>query len=107
VSPLDRTTQVFAALASVTRCRIISLLLKRAQPAGVLTEALDLRQSNVSNHLALLREAGLVITERHGRRVVYRLSERDALLIAAVWKQLDLHSDAVIGADGWRADSVG
>ena len=107
MSPLERTTQVFTALASVTRCRIISLLLKRAQPAGVLTEALDLRQSNVANHLALLREAGVVIAERQGRGVVYRLSERDSPLIAAMWKQLGLHSDAVISADGWRANSIG
>lgn len=107
VSPLDRATQVFAALTSATRCRIIGRLLDSAQPAGVLTEALQLRQSNVSNHLAQLRYVKLVIAERQGRRVIYRLSERDAPLIATMWRRFDLHSDAVIGADAWRAGGAG
>lgn len=80
VSPLDQTTQVFAALASASRWRTIGRLLDSAQPVGVLTDVLQLRQSNVSNHLAQLRHAGLVTAVQPGRRVVYRLNERDAHL---------------------------
>ena len=107
VSPLARSNQIFTALASSTRCRLICRLLDGAYSVGTLAEALQLGQSNISNHLALLRRAGLVITERQGRHVVYRLSERDAPVIAAIWRQLPLESDVVIGADAWRAGSPG
>ncbi len=65
---------VFKALAD--ELRLAALLLIRDQKLCVceLTEALDVSQPKVSRHLASLRDAGLVETERHGQWVYYYLS---------------------------------
>jgi ArsR family transcriptional regulator len=71
---------VLAALADPVRLRIVSMLL--ASPDGTscgcdLEGPLGLSQPTVSHHLKVLREAGLVVGERRGRWVHYRVvSER-------------------------------
>lgn len=72
VTSLER---VFQALGDPTRLRIASLLAATKQRACVceLTDALAERQYNVSRHLKILRDAGLVIPARNGRWVYYEL----------------------------------
>lgn len=53
---------------------IISALSGGEKSVGELGTALDLRQANVSQHLAVLRSAGLVNTRREGVTVYYSLS---------------------------------
>jgi ArsR family transcriptional regulator len=67
---------VLAALADPVRLRIISMLV--AAPGGRscgcdLEAPLGLSQPTVSHHLKVLREAGLVVGEREGRWVHYRV----------------------------------
>lgn len=84
---------VLAALADPVRLRIVSML--AAAPNGAacgcdLEQPLGLAQPTVSHHLKILREAGLVIGQREGRWVYYRvvperLEElREALATTAV-----------------------
>ena len=62
----------FKALASPTRRALLRLVRDEAQPVGVLAERLDVSQPAVSQHLAVLRDAGLVTVEPDGRRRLYR-----------------------------------
>ena len=62
----------FRALASPTRRALLRLVRDEAQPVGVLAERLEVSQPAVSQHLAVLREAGLVTVEPDGRRRLYR-----------------------------------
>ena len=62
----------FRALASPTRRTLLRLVRDDAQAVGVLAERLEISQPAVSQHLAVLREAGLVTVERDGRRRLYR-----------------------------------
>jgi ArsR family transcriptional regulator, arsenate/arsenite/antimonite-responsive transcriptional repressor len=71
-----RTASLFAALADPVRLRIVSML--AAAPDGTacgceLEDPLGLAQPTVSHHLRILREAGLVVGERRGRWVHYRV----------------------------------
>lgn len=64
----------FKALADPTRVRILNLLAASDEVCVcVLTEAFDLSQPTISHHLKLLREAGLVESERRGTWAFYRL----------------------------------
>jgi len=63
-------------LCDPTRLRILALLEREELSVGELTAALDLSQSRVSNHLRVLREAGLVVAERDGKAVLYSLAPR-------------------------------
>ncbi len=61
------------ALAEPNRLRIVELLRAGSQPVGAISERLGLRQPQVSKHLHLLREAGLVGVQPVAQKRVYEL----------------------------------
>ncbi len=65
------------SLASRHRLMILCCLLEGELAAGDLVRRLGLSQSNLSQHLARLREEGLAATRREGTAIYYRIgSER-------------------------------
>ena len=67
---------VFRALADETRREILELLLEDEHVQRELHEHFDVSQPTLSQHLAVLRDAGLVEVRREGRFAHYRLAER-------------------------------
>lgn len=66
---------LFKILADPTRLRILLLLVTQGELCVCeLTHALDVIQPKISRHLALLREAGVVLDRRQGQWVYYRLN---------------------------------
>lgn len=64
---------VLRVLADPLRLRIVALLARETLCTVHLREETGARQTNLSNHLRVLREAGLVDTEPCGRFTYYRL----------------------------------
>jgi len=75
---LLRLTQ---ALGDANRLRLLELLSRRALCVTAAARELGLSQPLVSQHLRVLRQAGLIQGERRGRRVHYRVDRR-------LWRQL-------------------
>ena len=67
----------FKALGESTRLRIVAMLTHGELCVCHLVDVLELPQSTVSRHLAVLRDAHLVQTRRSGRWIHYRLSALD------------------------------
>ena len=63
----------FSAFADPTRRRIFEHLRGGAKPVGVIASAFPISRPAVSQHLKVLREAGLVASEAHGARQVYSI----------------------------------
>jgi DNA-binding transcriptional ArsR family regulator len=63
------------ALAEETRVRIIGLLIDQPLEVGEISKRLGVSQYNVSKHLRILREAGLLEVEKDGRRHLYALPD--------------------------------
>lgn len=63
----------FRALGDPLRMRIVTLLAREELCVCHLVAETGARQTNLSNHLRALREAGLVEAEPHGRFTYYRL----------------------------------
>lgn len=63
-----------AALADPTRRRIVELLAQRDRTAGELVEEFDLSAPAISQHLNVLREAGLVTTRPEGQSRIQALN---------------------------------
>jgi DNA-binding transcriptional ArsR family regulator len=63
----------FAALAEPNRLRIVELLRRGPQPVGEIGERLRLRQPQVSKHLRVLKDAGLVQVEALAQQRHYHL----------------------------------
>src|SRR5262245_3195737 len=59
--------QSLAAIADPTRRRIVELLAVRERTAGELVEEFDLSAPAISQHLNVLREAGLIVTRAEGQ----------------------------------------
>ncbi len=71
--------EVLKTLANPRRLEIIHLLADGPREVTRLAEEMGISQPNVSQHLALMRSAGVVEAERNGREVSYRLSDPEIL----------------------------
>ncbi len=69
----QEAAKLFAALACPTRLRIVCQLRQCEQTVHDLVDHIDSSQPNISGHLRLLRQAGIVRRKRTGRQVLYRL----------------------------------
>jgi len=76
-------TTVFKALSDPTRRRVLELLRKGPMTAGGIADHFRVSKPTMSAHFAILRDAGLIASEKQGKSVVYELQLsvlEDALL---------------------------
>ena len=64
----------FKALADPTRRDILRLLRNGPRTSGQIAEAFPSAWATISRHLAVLRDAGLIISERNGQQIIYELN---------------------------------
>ncbi len=75
--------KLFRGFADPSRLVILEVLRDCPRTVSELVTLTGLSQSNASNHLACLRDCGLVVSTQHGRFVQYQLSDpRVALLLS-------------------------
>jgi DNA-binding transcriptional ArsR family regulator len=67
------TTDVFNAIGDASRREILDALIAGEQPVGTIGDRLSMSQPQVSKHLRVLSEVGLVRCRAEGRRRLYRL----------------------------------
>ena len=75
---------MMAALSHEARLRVLCDLVGGERMAGELVQRSGLSQSALSQHLAKLREEGLVATRREGQAIYYRIADPDAARILGV-----------------------
>jgi DNA-binding transcriptional ArsR family regulator len=78
--------QVLKTLASPRRLQILHVLARGPIEVGRLAEAIAATQPNVSQHLAILRAAGIVEAERYGREIRYRLTDPGVMVACGVMR---------------------
>ncbi len=84
--------QLLKLLANETRLSILCrLAVHRELPAGAIVQAVGMSQSAVSQHLARLREDGLVATRRDAQTIYYRIADRNVARIITVLKDIYCH----------------
>ncbi len=99
---MDRAP-LYRALADENRRRIIMLLLRHNCCVSALARALDISESAVSQHLRLLRQAGLLTGERRGRFMHYAI---DGEKLRALARDIEALADIRPEAEGACAESV-
>ncbi|SDC00352.1 MULTISPECIES: ArsR/SmtB family transcription factor [unclassified Candidatus Frackibacter] len=77
------TSELFKALAHPTRVQILSLLRKGELCVCDIYEALELSQSNISQHLKVLKDQDLVESRKDGVMVLYKVKDDE------IWEILD------------------
>ena len=64
----------FKALSDPTRREILKLLRHGPKTSGEIAEKFPSAWATISRHLAVLRDAGLILSERNGQQIVYELN---------------------------------
>ena len=70
----ERRARICQVLADPKRLRLIDALRDAERSVGELAETLGATYPNVSQHLNVMRDAGLVVSRRDGTSVYYRLA---------------------------------
>ena len=86
-------------LANPKRLEIIDKLRNQELSVTELAEALEISQANLSQHLSLMRQRGIVITRREGLNVFYKLSNPKIIKACDLMRQVlmeNLKSGAVL-----------
>ncbi len=89
----------FEALAHPVRRKILKLLRARPMSAGEIAEKFDLAKPTLSGHFAVLKSADLVLTERRGTSIIYRMNM--SVLEEAAALLLDLAGSEREGSSTW------
>ncbi len=92
---MTNTSRAFVALGDPTRQIILERLAKRPLPVGKIAAGLPVSRPAVSQHLKILRSAGLVSQAKDGTRRVYRIDPRG---IDAMRTYLDRFWDRALAA---------
>jgi ArsR family transcriptional regulator len=92
-TPADPDARLFAALADPTRLAIVRQLAADGETCACdFTSCCDVGQPTVSHHLRVLRDAGVVSSERRGSWIFYRLADDLSTRLDAVRAGLALGS---------------
>ncbi|MEV8547738.1 metalloregulator ArsR/SmtB family transcription factor [Streptomyces sp. NPDC051572] len=94
-------TDLIRVLADPLRLQIVTLLAKETLCTTHLVEETGAKQTNLSNHMKVLREAGVVETEPCGRYTYYRL--KPDVLAALAGQFAELAESARAAAENKRA----
>ena len=65
----ERQAAICKALANPTRLHLLELLRRKERWASELQEGLGISKANLSQHLSILRAAGVVLTQREGKQL--------------------------------------
>lgn len=77
---MDNILPIFKALSDETRLRILSLMKDGEICVCDIAETLKMTQPNISFHLSMLKEAGLIKDRKNGRWIHYSLAESDMFI---------------------------
>jgi DNA-binding transcriptional ArsR family regulator len=78
-SRYEARANVLKSLAHPTRLFLVEKLAEKSYGVNELTEMIGADISTVSKHLSILKNAGLITDEKHGKQVFYSLRMRCAL----------------------------
>ena len=80
--------QICQALADPTRIMLLYALAEKSKNVGELAAELNMSQPNISRHLKVLRERGMVNSARDGANVVYSLADKRVIEALDLMRQV-------------------
>lgn len=103
----DEASAMLKALANRHRLIIICQLIERERSVGELAALLEIRDSTVSQHLALLRKDGLVTARRDGQTIWYSIGSPQAGAIVRTLYKVYCAPSAACAAKPTRQSTPG
>ncbi|OGK31393.1 hypothetical protein A3F29_01540 [Candidatus Roizmanbacteria bacterium RIFCSPHIGHO2_12_FULL_33_9] len=81
-------SKLLKSLAHSKRLEIIQLLREHSLPVQDIQEMLDLPQANLSQHLQILRESGVVKTKRDGKHIYYSIGHKNFIKASDLFREI-------------------
>ncbi len=73
----DMYVKIFKALAHPIRIKIVMMLMEQPLCVCKLNENIEFSQSNLSQHLKILKDAGILKSEKQGLKIIYSLKDEE------------------------------
>lgn len=84
----DMYVRIYKALAHPIRIKIVMSLLDGPLCVCVLNENVNFSQSNLSQHLKILKDAGVLASEKDGVRIMYKIKDDEVRNLLCVTEQI-------------------
>lgn len=81
-------SKLLKSLSHSKRLEIIQLLREHSLPVHDIQEMLDLPQANLSQHLQILREAGVVSSKRKGKNIYYSIGHKNFVKASDLFREI-------------------
>lgn len=85
---IRRASDAMQAMAHPVRLKILCLVSNQELPVLEIVEAVGTSQSNVSQHLSVLRQHGILESRKDANRVLYRIADGRILEMIALTRQI-------------------
>lgn len=105
---MDQLIQIFKALSDKNRLRIVKMLEQKSMCVCEITEILQLANSTVSKHLSILKNADLIVSQKEGRWINYKINPEGNKYVNALEDIMKdwINDDPVIGEDREKVHTV-
>jgi len=99
--------QMCKVFTSPKRLEILNLLRNKELSVGQVSKKANIRQANISQHLSILREKGIVKTRRAGKTIYYSLANPKIIkafdiIREMLWERLAQNDKLIKGIRKWR-----
>lgn len=84
----DMYVKIFKALAHPIRIKIVKSLLSGPLCVCVLNDNVEFSQSNLSQHLKILKDSGILKSEKDGTRIMYSIKDKEVKNLLAVTEKI-------------------
>ena len=90
-------SKLLKSLSHSKRLEIIQLLREHSLPVHDIQKMLDLPQGNLSQHLQILRDAGVVNTKRNGKNIYYSIGHKNFVKASDLFREIliERHKDEI------------
>lgn len=85
---IRQAAQAIKAIAHPLRLKILCVLGDREISVQDIVEQVGTSQSNISQHLAILRDKGVLATRKHANRVFYRIGDLRTLKLVGMMREV-------------------
>ena len=85
---IELAARSLKAMSHPLRLKILCALGSKEISVQEIVEIVGTSQSNISQHLGILREKGILITRKHANRVYYRVSDKRTLRLIGMMREV-------------------
>lgn len=95
----EHHSELLKAMSHPKRLEIMHLLRDRELSVTEIHTMLDLPQANISQHLMILRSAGVLKTKKSGKQILYRISHPNFIKVSDLMREflVEYHSGSILG----------